>query len=110
MMDSDGFIGQLIPLWIEAGINVCDPVEVAAGNDIVKVPQGVRTKHRLRGGIDKREIAKGGASIAAEIERIMPVVRSGGFIPGCDHGIPGDVSWSAFVEYAALLARSTGWL
>ena len=33
-MDSDGFIGELIPLWIEAGFNVCDPIEVAAGNDI----------------------------------------------------------------------------
>ena len=29
--DSDGFIGELIPLWIEAGINACDPIEVAAG-------------------------------------------------------------------------------
>ena len=35
-MDSDGFIGELIPIWIESGINVCDPIEVAAGNDIVE--------------------------------------------------------------------------
>jgi uroporphyrinogen decarboxylase len=34
--DSDGFIGELIPIWIEGGINVCDPIEVAAGNDIVE--------------------------------------------------------------------------
>ena len=34
-IDSDGFIGELIPLWIETGINACDPIEVAARNDIV---------------------------------------------------------------------------
>ena len=35
IMDSDGYCGELIPIWIEAGINACYPVEVAAGNDIV---------------------------------------------------------------------------
>jgi hypothetical protein len=34
VMDSDGYIGQLIPIWMEAGINVCDLIEVAAGNDL----------------------------------------------------------------------------
>ena len=33
-VDSDGFIGELIPIWMEAGVNACDPIEVAAGNDI----------------------------------------------------------------------------
>ncbi len=110
MMDSDGFIGELIPLWIEAGVNVCDPIEVAAGNDIVKFRRDFGRKMAFRGGIDKREIAKGGASIKAEIERAMPVVKSGGFIPGCDHGVPHDVSWKAYVEYVGLLAKATGWL
>ncbi|MBE3039553.1 MAG: hypothetical protein IMZ62_12165, partial [Chloroflexi bacterium] len=31
-MDSDGFIGELIPIWSEGGILACDPVEVAAHN------------------------------------------------------------------------------
>jgi len=110
MMDSDGFVGQLIPLWIEAGINVCDPIEVAAGNDINKYRQEFGNKIAFRGGVDKREMAKAGPRIKAEIERIIPVIDSGGYIPGCDHGIPSDVSWPAFVEYVGLLARATGWL
>jgi hypothetical protein len=24
-MDSDGYIERIIPIWIDAGINVCDP-------------------------------------------------------------------------------------
>jgi len=109
-MDSDGFIGELIPLWIEAGINVCDPIEVAAHCDIVAFRQAFGHRIAFRQGVDKRCIAAGGDAIAAELERIRPVVEDGGFIPGCDHGVPADVSWPDFVDYCARLARLTGWL
>ena len=110
MMDSDGFIGELIPLWIEAGFNVCDPMEVAAGNDSNALRREFGRKMAFAGGVDKREIAKGGVSIAAEIERLKAVIESGGFIPSCDHGVPHDVSWRAFVEYVKELSKATGWL
>jgi len=109
-MDSDGYIGELIPIWIEAGINVCDPIEVAAHNDIVQFRE--RFGHRMgyTGGIDKRAIAAGGRTIREEIRRVEPVVRDGGYIPGCDHGVPPDISLPNFIEYTSLLARMTGWL
>jgi hypothetical protein len=47
--------------------------------------------------------------LRAEIARLQPVIDAGGFIPGCDHGIPHDVSWPNFVEYNQLLAAATGW-
>jgi uroporphyrinogen decarboxylase len=108
-MDSDGYVPDLIPLWIEAGINVCDPMEVAAHNDIVACRERWGRQMAYRGGVDKRAIAKAGRAIAEEMRRIEPVIRSGGFIPGCDHGVPADVSWPAFVEYTEILARMTGW-
>jgi uroporphyrinogen decarboxylase len=109
-MDSDGFIGELIPLWIDAGFTMCDPIEVAAGNDIVEFRRQFGRSMAYRGGIDKREIAKGGSAIDAEIRRIEPVIRSGGFIPSCDHGVPADVSWQAWLDYCHALAKTTGWL
>ncbi len=109
-MDSDGFIGELIPLWIEAGINVCDPIEVAAGNDIVDFRRRFGRNMAYFGGVDKRAMAKGGRFIEDEIKRIEPVIKDGGFIPSCDHGVPSDVSWPDFVYYTKLLSRSTGWL
>jgi len=109
-MDSDGHIGELIPIWIEAGINVCDPIEVAAGNDIVAFRKQFGRNMAYRQGVDKRLMAKGGRHIEAEMERLMPVIRDGGFIPGCDHGVPSDVSWPDYVHYVKLLARATGWL
>lgn len=109
-VDSDGFIGELIPIWIEAGINVCDPIEVAAGNDIVKFREEFGDKMAYRGGVDKRAMAKGGVIIEKEIERLEPVIRAGGFIPSCDHGVPADVEWDDYVYYVKLLAQATGWL
>ncbi len=109
-MDSDGFIGELIPLWIEAGINACDPIEVAAGNDIVDFRKRFGKNMAYRGGVDKRAMAKGGKVIEEEMRRIESVIRDGGFIPGCDHGVPSDVSWDNYVYYIKLLSKTTGWM
>ncbi|MFB3893081.1 MAG: uroporphyrinogen decarboxylase family protein [Phycisphaerae bacterium] len=109
-IDSDGFIGELIPIWIESGVNSCDPIEVAAHNDIVEFRGLFGRRMSYRGGVDKRAMAKGGRVIREELARIEPVVRSGGYIPGCDHGVPSDISWPNFVDYARLLAKMTGWL
>ena len=109
-MDSDGFIGELIPLWIQSGINVCDPIEVAAHCDINEFRREFKHKMAYRQGVDKRCLAKGGQVIRAELARIEPVVQDGGYIPGCDHGVPPDVSWPNFVDYARILAQMTGWL
>ena len=109
-VDSDGYVGELIPIWIESGINVCDPIEVAAGNDIVAYRHQFGRQIAFRQGVDKRAIAKGGKTIRDELKRLEPVVRAGGFMPGCDHGVPPDISWPAFMDYARLLAEMTGWV
>jgi len=110
-MDSDGCVADLIPIWIEAGINTTSPVEVAAGNDIVAFRRRFDTKIAYRGGLDKRALASGGDTMRAELMRVVPpMLEQGGFIPGCDHGVPPDISWPNFVDYSRLLAQLTGWL
>jgi hypothetical protein len=109
-MDSDGFIGELIPIWIEAGIHCCDPIEAAAGNDINAFRDAFGRKMAYKGGVDKRAMAAGGETLEQEIRRLRPVIRDGGYIPSCDHGIPSDVSWPNYVEYVRLLSQETGWL
>ncbi len=110
-IDSDGYVGELIPLWIEAGVDACSPMEVAAGNDIVAFRRQYGTQMAYLGGIDKRALAKGGDVMRAELMRVIPpLLETGGFIPGCDHGVPPDISWPNFIEYTRLLAQLTGWL
>lgn len=110
-VDSDGYIGELIPLWIEAGINVCSPMEIAAGNDLPALRRKFGKNMAYRGGIDKRAIAKGGKIIEEELLRVVPpLLKDGGYIPSCDHGVPPDISWPNFIEYSRLLAKLCGWL
>jgi len=109
-IDSDGFIGGLIPIWIESGIGVTRPIEVAAGNDINAFRAEFGNSMAFQDGVDKRAMAKGGEILKAEMKRIEPVVRDGGYIPGCDHGVPSDVSWPNYLEHTRLIAEMTGWL
>jgi hypothetical protein len=110
MVDSDGYIGELLPLWIESGFDITWPVEVAAGNDIVAFRQTYGQQIAFGGGIDKRALAAGGGEMRAELMRVAPVIQEGGYIPGCDHGVPPDISWPNFSEYTRRLAQLTGWL
>ncbi|MGD0111839.1 MAG: uroporphyrinogen decarboxylase family protein [Armatimonadota bacterium] len=111
VMDCDGYVADLIPLWIETGISCCWPVETAAGNDIVEYRRRYGKQIAYRGGIDKRVLAAGGRTMETEVLRVVPpILELGGFIPQCDHAVPQDVSWPSFVEYSRLLATLTGWL
>jgi uroporphyrinogen decarboxylase len=109
-IDSDGRIDALIPVWMDCGVNCVEPIEVAAGNDVVAMRAAFGKRLAFRGSVDKRAMAAGGATLDAELERVRPVVESGGFIPSCDHGVPSDVSWPNYQDYAMKLAGMTGWL
>lgn len=110
-IDSDGYVGELIPLWIDAGFNGNYPIEVAAGNDIVAYRKSYGQKMAYQGGIDKRALAVGGEMMRKEVHRVvLPLLDEGGFIPSCDHGVPPDISWKNFCQYTRLLAELTGWL
>jgi uroporphyrinogen decarboxylase len=102
-MDSDGNITELIPLWLDCGINMQAPMEVASGMDVVRLRKEFGRKLRMGGGFDKRILASGKDDIKRELERIRPVIEDGGYIPGIDHGVPPDVSWENAVFYVETL-------
>ena len=109
-IDSDGYIGDLIPIWIDMGITICGPIEVAAHNDIAHYLKEYGTSMAYRGGIDKRAIAAGGKIMEAEVRRVVePFLENGGLVPGCDHAVPADVSYQNFLDYTRFLAELTGW-
>ena len=108
-VDSDGHVGLLLPLFIDAGFNCNTPLEVAAGNDLPAYRTKYGARMAYRGGVDKRAMAAGGGAIAREIARLQPAIDAGGYIPSCDHGVPPDVYWPNFLHYSRLLARATGW-
>lgn len=109
-IDSDGRNDLLIPVWMNCGVNCIDPLEVAAGNDINALREQYGKRLAFRGGIDKRAMAAGGDVLRRELERVRPVIDDGGYIPSCDHGVPPDISWPNFQDYALQLAAMTGWM
>ena len=110
-IDSDGYIDDLIPLWIEAGVNCCSPIEVAAHCNLIDYRKKYGAKMAYLQGIDKRLIAKGGQEMRDHVTLIMEAMKKeGGFIPGCDHGVPNDVTWARYLEFSEHLARLCGWI
>jgi uroporphyrinogen-III decarboxylase len=55
------------------------------------------------GAFDKMVMKRGEAAMRAEFERLLPVMRQGGFIPGVDHQTPPEVSLDMYRTYLALL-------
>jgi len=98
-VDTDGNYAEAIDLYREIGMDVMSPFEVAAGNDVVaigrKYPDLV-----ILGGIDKRVLAAGREAIDEHLGHVLPfMVRRGGYVPTCDHGVPDDVSYENYIYY-----------
>lgn len=83
-IDTDGDFRLLIPDFLECGVDGFIPMDVNAGMDIA----AVRRQYpglKFIGAFNKLKIVEGPEAIDREFERILPVVRQGGYIPGCDH-------------------------
>ncbi|NCO32376.1 MAG: hypothetical protein AUJ92_12020 [Armatimonadetes bacterium CG2_30_59_28] len=99
LVDSDGDVSELIPLWLDAGINGVYPMEVAAGMDVAKLRREYGSDLLMTGGIDKRVLARDHRAIDEELDAKIPLVEQGGYIPHLDHAIPHDVPYENFVYY-----------
>ena len=102
-VDCDGVIDQLVPGWLEGGVNVMFPIEVGTWKaDSAAYRKKYGKELLIFGGIDKLEIEKGPAAIDAEIARNIPLMKEGGFVPLPDHLItPG----TSLENYKYFLAR-----
>jgi len=98
-VDTDGWAVPAVPLYLEAGMDVMSPWEVASGCDVVEI--GRRWPDLvMAGGIDKRVLAAGKEAIDRHVEHIIPaMLERGGYIPTCDHGVPDDVSLENYLHY-----------
>ena len=100
LVDCDGKIDDLIPLWLGAGVNCMFPIEIGTwGADPVKYRKQYGKDLLLMGGFDKHILAKTPRDIEREVHRLTPLVEEGGFIPFCDHRVPPDVSLANYLFY-----------
>ncbi len=104
-VDTDGDFEMIIPNFIDAGVDGFMPMDVNAGMDIVAVR---RRFPRLKfiGGYNKLRIQEGREAIDAEFDRILPVIRAGGYIAGNDHQVPPSAPLALYRYYIEALKRA----
>jgi len=108
-LDCDGNISELIPLWLESGINYLWPFEVAAGNDAVAIRKKYGKDLIIGGTIDKRALINGKAVIKEEVMSKVPfLLEQGGYFPSVDHHVPPDVTFKNYCYYINLIREVAG--
>lgn len=101
-VDSDGKIEDMIPWLLEGGIEGIYPLERQSGVDINQIRKDY-PDFLMLGGYNKMVMTKGEQSMRKEFERILPVMRSGGYIPSVDHQTPPGVTLENYQIYVKLL-------
>lgn len=103
-IDSDGEVKEMIPWLLEAGIEGVCPLERQAGVDI-NLLRKKYPKFLLMGGYDKMVMSLGETAMREEFERILPVMKSGGYTPCTDHHVPPGVSLENYRIYIKLFEQ-----
>ena len=100
LLDSDGKVDDLIPCWLDSGIDIIFPIEVGTWK---ANPADLRMRFgrhlRMMGGVDKHVIPRGEQAIRAHLESLKPAADQGGYLPLPDHRIPPDCSLNQFRTY-----------
>ena len=107
ILDTDGDVAELLPWFLELGVHGVTPLERQAGVDVNRL----RCEYpdlRMIGAFDKMVMPKGEAAMREEFERLLPVMRSGGYIPTVDHQTPPGVSIDNYRLYLDLLREYAG--
>ena len=107
ILHSCSYVTEFIPLFIEAGFDCLQPLEVKAGNDLVALKQQYGDRLAFMGGIDVRAMAHPDpAVIENEIATKVPVAKQGGgYIFHSDHSVPDNVSFAQYCRVMELVAH-----
>lgn len=102
IMDSDGDISRMIPWMQRVGIDGVLPLERQAGVDVCALREQY-PDFLFIGAFDKMTMRRGVEDMKLEFERLLPAMKTSGYIPACDHQTPPDVPLKWYREYVAML-------
>jgi hypothetical protein len=101
-VDTDGDVTLLVPWLAELGVDGVLPLERQAGVDGMRLRERY-PRLRMVGHFDKMTMNQGEPAMRAEFERLLPLMKKGGFIPSVDHQTPPGVSLEQYRVYLRLL-------
>lgn len=102
LIDTDGQLEDMIPWLKKAGIRGALPLERKAGVDVNRIREN-HPDFLVIGAYDKMVMDISEEAMREEFERLMPAMKSGGFIPSVDHQTPPGVSLENYKIYVKLL-------
>jgi uroporphyrinogen decarboxylase len=102
-----GNVKNLIPYFIEEGIDCLQPLEVKSGMDLIDLKQKYGEKICFMGGIDVRLMALDDPKpIEKEIrEKINVAKEDGGYIYHSDHSVPNNISFQQYERVMKLIEK-----
>ena len=105
----DGYVGEFIPLLIEAGVDCIQPLEARAGNDVRQLKPLYGDRLSFFGNMNMDVFATGDLeAIEAEVSsKVTAAMPGGGYIYHSDHSVPPTVSFAAY-RHAAEVAKRVG--
>jgi len=113
-VDTDGDCNLMIPIYVEAGVNGFYPFECQAGMDIREIRKQYGKQFVIIGGIEKLMLSDDYTEedMKREVrEKVVPMLKDGGYIPMLDHSAPPNISYNrfcTFLEYVRGLGADSG--
>lgn len=98
LVDNDGKVDELVPLFLECGITCVYPFERQAGNDLLEFRKKY-PRMQMMCGFDKNVLAHSKEKIDKELAIVNEVLKHGGYILMADHLIPPNVPFYNFKYY-----------
>jgi hypothetical protein len=106
IVDTDGDVTRLVP-WLQAvGVEGVLPLERQASVDGMALRE-LYPKLRMVGHYNKLVMHLGEAAMRKEFERLLPLMRTGGFLPSVDHQTPPEVSLDDYRLFLRLIEQYT---
>ena len=98
MLHCDGDVREFIPLIIESGFEVIEPLEARAGNDVRQLKPLYGDKITFIGNINADVIANGTREQIREevVSKVSVAKQGGGYIYHIDHSVPPTVSYENY--------------
>ena len=107
LMHSCGNVKELIPYFIEDGLDCLQPLEVKAGMDLLELKKKYGKDIAFMGGIDVRCMADPDSEvIEREIRSKIPEAKKGGgYMYHSDHSVPNNVSLAQYRRVIELVHK-----
>jgi hypothetical protein len=102
IVDTDGDVSKMIPWMKNVGIEGVLPLERQAGVDVAALREAY-PDFLFIGAFDKMTMRRSTEAMRGEFERLLPVMKTGGFVPSVDHQTPPDCPLERYHDYVALL-------